>query len=693
MRRFLFITTRAVLGVLVGLLIGTAGLAWAGGTGLGSSFSVGGSGLSTATANLSYLRLDGTNTMTGALTSSNGGFTATGATTALTLTGGFTPTGAASEIGTKFVMVGDFASNDIPYRFYDNNGAGVLFSLTGDGAGVFTNYVQAASANLGSIADLSPATRITLTASGSSTYNSPDAADGSMVAHKFTTTNTAATTDKLLSIQNVTTEKLYVGPDGSVFPGASLGANLGSATVRWLGVYASTFNGTNVIANNYTDTAGAARITLTTTGASTFTSTLAATGGVDVGNIISVGAADYAAADKVLSLQDNSGTELAYFTGDGTTVSTAGYFSGYVRSGNYTDGGGVSRFTPTTSGKSAYVATTTLTGGEDLGHTFYVTTDFLTADKVLQWGDNTTTELGAVFGDGAMQLDGDLTVDGGDILNAGTAAGVNLTIASAANSAGEYGVTVGTNSTSTAETIFSAATDIDGTPVHKFTVLGTGNVGLGGDASDLYAVSIVGQTIIQATPRGFNMPLNLVLESNTAAGGTVIGMVLDATIDPGDTETMIGLDVEMQITADVGETHGTATMVNIRHPAKTGTGTITTGYGMLINGTADYAATTYGAYIGQVQATTSGYGLYVEAPSAASTTNIAISTAGLIQFEREVGATIAAPFTCALAYVGSQLYVDDTNDGVAGFMCMCAKNADDTTYQWSKVNSPGTVCF
>jgi hypothetical protein len=667
-------------------------------------------GLSRAAADVTYLRLDATNDpLTGALTSSNGNFSSTGALIPLVLTSGLTATGGVDTY-MKFIVTDNAASNDFAFRFYDAAGVTQLFAVSGDGAGFFTSYVQAANVFSAGFYSLDSVARFVPTASGPNTYTSNDAADGSMVAHKFTTTNTAATTDKLLSIQNGTTEKVYFDPVGSLIPVADATTSIGSSTLRFIGYFSAVR--VPVIA----DANGGTRVTLTASGATTVASALAATGGVDVGNIISVGAADYSATDKVLSLQDNAGTELTYFTGTGdivpgtTVVSDIGtsavrWRTTFVQTGNYSNaivtpsifdtGSAQTRAAFTVTGKSAYTANTTLTGGEDLGHTFFVTTDLGAADKVLQWGDAGTVELGAVFGDGSMQLDGDLTIDGGNILNAGTAAGLNLAIASGANAAGEYGVTVGTNSTSTAETIFSAATDVDGTPAHKFTVLGTGNVGLGGDASDLYAVSIVGQTIVQALPRGFNMGLDLILESNTAAGGSVIGMLYDATIDPGNTEHMIGLDVEGQIIADVGETHPTAVQLNVRGPAKSGTGTITDGYAISVSSAASaYATNIYGVHITSANAaSTLNYGLYVTAPASA-TTNIAIATDGLVQFQREVAAVPAAPFACAAAYAGTQLYVDDTNDGAEGFMCRCGKGADDTTYAWAKVGiTPAAACF
>jgi hypothetical protein len=90
---------------------------------------------------------------------------------------------------------------------------------------------------------------------------------------------------------------------------------------------------------------------------------------------------------------------------------------------------------------------------------------------------------------------------------------------------------------------------------------------------------------------------------------------------------------------------------------------------------------------------TTAYGLYV-GTSTVGTNNISISTTGIVQFGRVSAAAPAAPATCAVVYAGSQVFVDDTNDGVPGFMCICGTGADDSTYAWSKMNSnPAVACF
>ena len=317
---------------------------------------------------------------------------------------------------------------------------------------------------------------------------------------------------------------------------------------------------------------------------------------------------------------------------------------GFVGSGLYASGEGVARHGVTVNGKNASYATTTLTGGVDLGHTFYLSTDFGAADKVLQWGDAGTVELGAVFGDGSMQIDGDLTVDGGNILNAGSAAGINLTIASGADAAGDYGVVVGTNSTSTDGTIFAAATDIDGTPAYAFSVLGIGNAGVGVAPAADTRLKIGGAAL--------------------ASAGVAYGMTNILSLDPASGASAISLEIDPMITATAAETNPALYGLYIDGFTKTGTGTVTASYGIFV-GTTTLA-----------------------------TTNIGISTTAPIQFQRIMNTTVTAAVTCTAGYEGTQIYVDDTDDLIPGFMCMCGRGGDNVTYAWSKMNSnPAVACF
>lgn len=119
----------------------------------------------------------------------------------------------------------------------------------------------------------------------------------------------------------------------------------------------------------------------------------------------------YRSGENTMELMTGGATRLTigavHVTASGNV--TAG---GFVGSGLYASGEGVARHGVTVNGKNASYATTTLTGGVDLGHTFYLSTDFGAADKVLQWGDAGTVELGSCFGDGNCQFDGTITSDG-----------------------------------------------------------------------------------------------------------------------------------------------------------------------------------------------------------------------------------------------------------------------------------------
>lgn len=77
-----------------------------------------------------------------------------------------------------------------------------------------------------------------------------------------------------------------------------------------------------------------------------------------------------------------------------------------------------------------------------------------------------------------------VSVGTGAFTHTGTAAGVNGKIYSAANAAGEYGITAGTDAALTGATldtpIFSAGYDIDGTPSHVLIVQGSGHLDVNG---------------------------------------------------------------------------------------------------------------------------------------------------------------------------------------------------------------------
>lgn len=168
----------------------------------------------------------------------------------------------------------------------------------------------------------------------------------------------------------------------------------------------------------YASGEGNARLGVTVNGANASYSTTTLTGGVDLAHTFYT-LNDFSAADKVLQWGDAGTTELGAIYGDGAMQLDGALTLGahinvgtYVRTPVIAGEDGASRVVFTSSGKAAYTAQTALTGGEDLGHTFFVTTDFGAADKVLQWGDAGTVELGSCFGDGSCQFDGALTSDG-----------------------------------------------------------------------------------------------------------------------------------------------------------------------------------------------------------------------------------------------------------------------------------------
>lgn len=59
---------------------------------------------------------------------------------------------------------------------------------------------------------------------------------------------------------------------------------------------------------------------------------------------------------------------------------------------------------------------------------------------------------------------------------------------------------------------------------------------------------------------------------------------------------------------------------------------------------------------------------------------------------KRTGTGPTAPQACGAGYEGGIVFVDDTDDAAAAFLCFCGKGADDTTYSWQKVANPGTAC-
>ena len=53
----------------------------------------------------------------------------------------------------------------------------------------------------------------------------------------------------------------------------------------------------------------------------------------------------------------------------------------------------------------------------------------------------------------------------------------------------------------------------------------------------------------------------------------------------------------------------------------------------------------------------------------------------------------AEPYDCTADNEGELLYVNDTNDTDESYTCFCGIDADDTTYEWFKLEEPNTDCF
>jgi len=301
--------------------------------------------------------------------------------------------------------------------------------------------------------DTSPVIRINFTSAGKSTYTATTAltADPDIGHTLYVSTNFVALDKVLQWGDDGTVELGSVSGIGDMQIDGVLGLPAGTAALPALTFTADLDTG---ILNSAADT-----IALTTAGVSRVTL---------------------------------STTNLDPVTDDAVTLGTAalryanlrvvnGYINNVV-SVNHYDTAPAMRLNFTNAGKSTYTATTALTTDPDIGHTLYVTTNFVAGDKVLQWGDDGTVELGSVNGVGDTQIDGDFTVDGADIKNIGSALKVNMSVYSLANAAGEYGVVVGTSDVTTAQVNFAVANDADAVdPVYVLEVDGVGNTQIDGD--------------------------------------------------------------------------------------------------------------------------------------------------------------------------------------------------------------------
>ena len=319
------------------------------------------------------------------------------------------------------------------------------------------------------------------------------------------------------------------------------------------------------------------------------------TAGADVPVIIQ-STGDFGAADSILSVRDNTSTVQLSVRGNGdtylggTSLPATLYFDGGNGGLTYTNVVGARNiFFLNTSYSNAGTNMVVYSGANAAGEYGVVagsnaTTTAQTSFAVCNNCLNTSpTMVFEVLGTGAVQMDGDLTVDGGNILNALTAAGINLAVASGANAAGEYGVVVGTNDTATAQTNFAVANDIDGTPVYVLEVLGTGRVGIGGAAGALGVITIVG-TYTGAAASDAAIVVGgiagLTLEPTSEAYAINIGQTVN--LDPGDASNTYGISVDPTTVADSGETIPSAFGINVEDMLKSGTGTITNSIGIRV---------------------------------------------------------------------------------------------------------------
>lgn len=125
-----------------------------------------------------------------------------------------------------------------------------------------------------------------------------------------------------------------------------------------------------------------------------------------------------------------------------------------------------------------------------------------------------------------------------------------------------------------------------------------------------------------------------------------------------------------------GTTHTFGGQINLRNASNLKINAGTAGTASFVVGEAAATGDTQVVIAGTTHFTHTGT-LNVEAP---------------LGLKEVTGTAPSSPATCSVTYQGSLVYVDDTNDAAAGFLCTCAKGADDSTYSWQKTASPGTAC-
>jgi len=247
--------SRLLASLLVLALVGDAGPAEAQGM-IGTSTCSGG-GLSMGAANGTFLRIDCTNApLTGALTSSNGTFSSTGAAVPLILESGFTAT-AGVDVGMIFRTIADFSTTDKAFSFRDNTSTELFYATGAGNLGSSAGMVVVSSFYGPNHLNLAGTAGLYTTTLGPLSFISPDEANGAMTAHVFDTTNLATTGDKLLSVKNQGTEKFYVASTGStVAVSTSYASSFQSAAGIWIAYGPSTTAGVNARLHSAANAAG-----------------------------------------------------------------------------------------------------------------------------------------------------------------------------------------------------------------------------------------------------------------------------------------------------------------------------------------------------------------------------------------------------------------------------------------------------
>lgn len=665
-------------------------------TGTGMIPTSGGGGLTVTAADLLYLQVDGGNDMAAGLTLAAGsaaapaahfvgatttglyldtaaiGFAHAGAQTwsmgAGTLLG---PSGSAAAPAYSFLLDADsgmysYGANSLGFATGGVNRGGLGSSgwwAEGPGGTNYTGFtayqrVSGTPRNYVSIYSTGP----TYVASGGIPQDGNALFSNGAGGFSITSTNAAGeirfyrgATPDLISTINAT----------GFHPGSDASLNLGTSALSWDTLYAKTI----------ADTAGTARFTALESAVTTLTSTTPVTAGADEAFRLNITTNFAVTTDRVFTIYDNTGAtpaEVWAINGSGGTRTGPGSSTDMAIGPVSSENSGI-YFPSTTGGYNVYLyaaGTAMLQTNVTSGYVSLVANDLRTSGSAFY-----TTSLAST--------------------------GLSVYSAVDGNVGGETAITVGTSDNTgwVADTLLlRVATDVDGTPDAWFTVdtegdgifdgdltvsgnditVGTvatigatgiqtdgdltvdgGNVGIGGAASAAASLALQG-----TLGDGSGLVVGLSQTTTIDSSDIAVGISVNSTLDPGGTKRAVGGLFGANYVADTAATHAGAVGVEISTITKTGLGTFTEAIGL------DVAVPTAG------------------------TDNLAIRViGGGVKFQVIEGTVPAATVTCAIFYQGTMIYVDDTNDTVPGFMCMCGKGADDATYAWTRVNSPTTACF